>query len=205
MLPTAVPTKLFPLYPVSPASPLLMAPHQERAGTLLRDGDSRGSRRRPLLLPSPPPTSLVALKQLYGGRIEAVSLLAGLFLHFSSSALTFSTLASLPLPPPSAGFFSLPLICQPSQDRGPLASKVIELSREGRDGLGFCASALGFRPLLRAGGGWLWQQTWTVELPYSPAALHPASPAQTSASPPLGWVGPHPEPEGRRGVRTADR
>lgn len=49
--------------------------------------------------PLHPPTSLVALRQLYGGQIEAVSLLAGLFLHLSNPALIFSTLA---FPPPLA-------------------------------------------------------------------------------------------------------
>lgn len=43
--------------------------------------------------PLHPLTSLVALRQLYGGQIEAVSLLAGLFLHLSTPALIFSTLA----------------------------------------------------------------------------------------------------------------
>lgn len=46
--------------------------------------------------PLHPLTSLVALRQLYGGQIEAVSLLAGLFLHLSTPALIFSTLAFPP-------------------------------------------------------------------------------------------------------------
>lgn len=92
-----------------------------------------------------PPTSLVALRQFYGGRIEAVFLLAGLFLHFSSPALIFPglpapSLRTLPFPPP--------LICQPSQERGPLASKVIELLG-GRQATVFCLSALGLLPLER--------------------------------------------------------
>lgn len=71
--------------------------------------------------------------------MEAVSLLAGLFLHFSSLALIFPcwlpwspqpSLYMLPLPPPP--------ICQPSQERGPLASKVIELL-VGGDRPGFSA------------------------------------------------------------------
>lgn len=83
--------------------------------------------------------------------MEAVSLLAGLFLHFSSLALIFPcrlpwsphpSLRMLPLPPPP--------ICQPSQERGPQASKVIELLG-GRQARVFCVSASGFLPLER---GW---------------------------------------------------
>lgn len=71
----------------------------------------------------------MALRQLYGGQIEAVSLLAGLFLHFSSPVLIFPCrlLPWSPVPSPRMPPFSPLLICQPSQERGPLASKVIEL------------------------------------------------------------------------------
>lgn len=97
------------------------------------------------------PTSLVALRQLYGGRIEAVSLLAGLFLHFSSPALIFPCRPSWsPTPPPGMSPLPPPLICQPSQERGPLASKVIELLG-GETGQGFLRECF-WLPALR--GGW---------------------------------------------------
>lgn len=112
-----------------------------------------------------PPTSLVALRQLYGGWIEAASLPAGLFLHFSSPALIFPCLPSpslhmLPFPPP--------LICQPSQERGPLASKVIELLG-GRQARVFCVSAFGFLPLKRGWGRGRDGGVWAQGFPDSPA------------------------------------
>lgn len=85
------------------------------------------------------PTSLVALRQLYGGQIQAASLLAGLFFHFSSPALVFPCrLLWSPTPSPCTPPLTLLLICQPSQERGPLASKVIELLGGG-DRPGFSA------------------------------------------------------------------
>lgn len=98
----------------------------------------------------PSPASLVALRQLYGGRIEAVSRLAGLFLHFSSRALIFPQQPPCPQPFLCC-FLSFPsLICQPSQERA-TGLGVIELLRGGS--WGSCALVLGFLPSERGRGG----------------------------------------------------
>lgn len=79
--------------PRPPSSP---TPHQAWAGAQLGGGG-----RVPggaISGPFQPPASLVAPRQLYGGRMEAVSLLAGLFLHFSRLALIFHV--RFPGPPP---------------------------------------------------------------------------------------------------------
>lgn len=91
----------------------------------------------------------MAVRQLYGGQIEAVSLLAGLFLHFSNPALIFPPWppyphwlpGKFPLPPPHLSVWL---------GRGPLASQVIELwGRQPR----LCRSTFGFLPC-RDWGGW---------------------------------------------------
>lgn len=87
-----------PLYPRSLARPLF----ETHTKSDLEASWAVGAAKVPggaVSGPLHPLTSLVALRQLYGGQIEAVSLLAGLFLHLSTPALIFSTLA---FPPPLA-------------------------------------------------------------------------------------------------------
>lgn len=136
-----------PFYPRSPAKPLseiLTKPDLEASWAVGAAEVPGGAISGPLH----PPTSLVALRQLYGGQIEAVSLLAGLFLHFSNPALIFPPWppcphwlpGKLPLPPPHLSAWL---------GRGPLASQVIELwERQAR----LCRSAFGFLPSEGWGG-----------------------------------------------------
>lgn len=138
----------YPFYPRSPASPLfeiLTKPDLEASWAVGAAEVPGGAISGPLH----PPTSLVAIRQLYGGQIETVSLLAGLFLHFSNPALIFppwppyphSLPGKFPLPPPHLSVWL---------GRGPLASQVIELwGRQPR----LCRSPFGFLPC-RDWGGW---------------------------------------------------
>lgn len=93
-----------PLYPRNPARPLFetLTKSDLDASWAVGAAEVPGGA---LSSPLHPPTSLVALRQLYGGQIEAVSLLAGLFLHLSNPALIFSTLA---FPPPLAPWQASP-------------------------------------------------------------------------------------------------
>lgn len=146
-----------PFYPRSPASPLfeiLTKPDLEASWAVGAAEVPGGAISGPLH----PPTSLVAVRQLYGGQIEAVSLLAGLFLHFSNPALIFPPWppyphwlpGKFPLPPPHLSVWL---------GRGPLASQVIELwGRQPR----LCTSTFGFLPC-RDWGGWKGWQMWTTD------------------------------------------
>lgn len=137
----------YPFYPVTHPAPSL----RSSASQIWRQAELWGSRgpRKSCLQPLPLPSSLVALRQLYGGQIEAVSLLAGLFLHLSNPALSFSPWppyphllpGKVPLPPPHLSAWL---------GKGPLASQVNELwGRQAR----LCRSTFGFLPC-RSLGGW---------------------------------------------------
>lgn len=122
--------------------------------------------------PVHPPTSLVALKTALW-RTDGGCLPPGRFISsFFKPCSDFSMSASLVPPYPSLCMLPLPPppICQPSQERGPLASKVIELLGGGETGQGFLRECF-WLPALGEGleEGCDWRRLWAVGFPDSPA------------------------------------
>lgn len=99
-------------------------------------------------------------------------------------------------PSPHTSFLS-PSICQPSQERGALASKVIELLGGGvRQARAFCPSAVGFLPL---GRGW--------GRPVGPGSPRQPCPAEPCPPPSLALPRPqcHLQRNGQISTRTQEK